>query len=194
MRISVSRNLIENHKTIEWRRNFDWIPNHDLNIIIGNNGSGKSFLIKSLIDTYCDGAVYDTIIDTVAWSKEEANLINKNLESTRLEYYYEELYNNYCLIDKHRRQKIYKNDLSDGERNYLTCLCIAYAIKKRKQCLIIDDIESNMHIRLQKDLISTMFKINPKLQLICTTHSPEIVCLHKKACIQIEDTFKKEEK
>lgn len=63
--------------------------------------------------------------------------------------------------------------LSSGEKHLINILVSAMEIEE--STLIIDEPEISMHIDWQKDLVRYIRALNPKCQLICATHSPEIM-------------------
>jgi predicted ATPase len=63
--------------------------------------------------------------------------------------------------------------LSSGEKQLIF---IAFnALVASNHCLIIDEPELSMHIEWQKKLVATLRDLNPEMQLIMATHSPEIM-------------------
>lgn len=63
--------------------------------------------------------------------------------------------------------------LSSGEKQLL--FIALYALTAGNHCLIIDEPELSMHVEWQKKLVATLRTLNPKVQLIMATHSPEIM-------------------
>jgi len=63
--------------------------------------------------------------------------------------------------------------LSSGEKQLLF---LAFnALTGGNHSLVIDEPELSMHVDWQKRLVSTLLGLNPKIQLIMATHSPEIM-------------------
>lgn len=63
--------------------------------------------------------------------------------------------------------------LSSGEKQLLF---IAFsALTGGNHSLIVDEPELSMHVDWQKQLVSTLLGLNPRVQLIMATHSPEIM-------------------
>jgi predicted ATP-binding protein involved in virulence len=65
------------------------------------------------------------------------------------------------------------SSLSSGEKQLLF---LAFnALTGGNHSLIIDEPELSMHVDWQKRLVSTLLGLNPTIQLIMATHSPEIM-------------------
>ncbi len=71
------------------------------------------------------------------------------------------------------KQDIGLTNLSSGEKHLMKILIEALMVKKSS--LLIDEPELSLHIDWQRDFISALNHINPECQLICATHSPEIM-------------------
>lgn len=63
--------------------------------------------------------------------------------------------------------------LSSGEKQLL--FIALHALVGGDNCLMVDEPELSMHVDWQKRLIATLRDLNPRLQLIMATHSPEIM-------------------
>lgn len=63
--------------------------------------------------------------------------------------------------------------LSSGEKQLL--FIALHALVGRNHSLIVDEPELSMHVDWQKKLISILRDLNPQIQLIMATHSPEIM-------------------
>lgn len=63
--------------------------------------------------------------------------------------------------------------LSSGEKQLL--FIALFALTASNHSLIIDEPELSMHVDWQKKLVATLRDLNPHLQLIMATHSPEIM-------------------
>jgi predicted ATP-dependent endonuclease of OLD family len=63
--------------------------------------------------------------------------------------------------------------LSSGEKQLI--LIALEALVTRNHVLLIDEPELSMHIDWQKRLIPLLIQLNPSMQLIIATHSPEIM-------------------
>ena len=62
--------------------------------------------------------------------------------------------------------------LSSGEKHILRILFEVMSVER--STLIIDEPEISLHIDWQRELIKAIMELNPQLQLIVATHSPEI--------------------
>jgi energy-coupling factor transporter ATP-binding protein EcfA2 len=63
--------------------------------------------------------------------------------------------------------------LSSGEKQLL--FVALHALIGGNNCLIVDEPELSMHVEWQRKLVATLRELNPRLQLIMATHSPEIM-------------------
>ena len=63
--------------------------------------------------------------------------------------------------------------LSSGEKQLLRLLI--ECLGAQGDCIVIDEPELSLHIDWQNDLIEAMRVVNPNLQIILATHSPEIM-------------------
>jgi len=70
-------------------------------------------------------------------------------------------------------KKISLSLLSSGEKQLL--FIALHALVGRNHCLMVDEPELSMHVDWQKKLVATLRDLNPRLQLIMATHSPEIM-------------------
>jgi predicted ATP-dependent endonuclease of OLD family len=69
--------------------------------------------------------------------------------------------------------KIGLQSLSSGEKHILRILF--EVMGSGRSSLIIDEPELSLHIDWQRELIKAIMELNPELQLIVATHSPEIM-------------------
>lgn len=66
------------------------------------------------------------------------------------------------------------NKLSAGEKQLLLILFKVFLMEEKPYILLMDEPEISMHLIWQQDLIQTIRKLNPNIQLIISTHSPSI--------------------
>lgn len=64
--------------------------------------------------------------------------------------------------------------LSSGEKQLLLILFTVFLMEEQPYILLMDEPEISLHIGWQQELIDVLRKLNPKCQLIMTTHSPSI--------------------
>jgi predicted ATP-dependent endonuclease of OLD family len=69
--------------------------------------------------------------------------------------------------------KIDLPSLSSGEKQLF--LIALESLKSGDHALIIDEPELSMHVDWQRKLVASLLELNPKMQLIIATHSPEIM-------------------
>ena len=66
------------------------------------------------------------------------------------------------------------DQLSSGEKQLLLILTTVFLQEEKPNVLLMDEPEISLHIGWQDQLISILRELNPKCQLILTTHSPNI--------------------
>ncbi len=67
------------------------------------------------------------------------------------------------------------HDLSSGEKQLVIILGEALLQQSQIAVYITDEPELSMHISWQEKLIENVKKLNPNAQIICATHSPDVV-------------------
>lgn len=79
-------------------------------------------------------------------------------------------------------------DLSSGEKQIfilLANLVINLSNETQEGIYIIDEPELSLHMEWQMKLVDSIFKINPKVQLIFATHSPDIISYYNDHAIRL---------
>lgn len=82
--------------------------------------------------------------------------------------------NNSSLIFHQNDQIIRLEQLSSGEKQVLLILLKVFLLEKQPAILLMDEPEISLHIRWQREIIDKLRQLNPKCQLIISTHSPSI--------------------
>ncbi len=77
------------------------------------------------------------------------------------------------VIETDAKTKIDLPSLSSGEKQLF--FIALEAISAGSHSLMIDEPELSMHIDWQKKLVQSLRELNPRMQLIMATHSPEIM-------------------
>lgn len=65
--------------------------------------------------------------------------------------------------------------LSSGEKQILVILLTVLVQNGEPYALFMDEPEASMHVEWQQNLIDLILELNPKVQIILTTHSPALV-------------------
>ena len=65
--------------------------------------------------------------------------------------------------------------LSSGEKQMLAILLTVLVEDEQPYVLFMDEPEVSLHIEWQKRLIDMVLELNPKVQIILTTHSPAVI-------------------
>lgn len=82
----------------------------------------------------------------------------------------------YIISDIARRLLI----LNKGEANF----------KNHAGVVLIDEIDLHLHPKWQREILSTLSSVFPKIQFICTTHSPQVLSsVTKNKVVEIDDEF-----
>lgn len=66
-------------------------------------------------------------------------------------------------------------DFSKGEKTLLCLLLVAYLSRKENMVFLLDEPDLSLHIRWQRQLLSSLRKLAPVAQFIVATHSPALV-------------------
>ena len=93
-------------------------------------------------------------------------------------------------IENKKQKDIEITKLSSGEKQLLILLLETLLQKNTPQIYIIDEPELSLHISWQRNIIKSILELNPNVQLIVATHSPEIVAYYKNKIINMESIIK----
>lgn len=95
--------------------------------------------------------------------------------------------NNELVAVTQSDKRIPINRLSSGEKQLLIILGEAL-LKRGEPCIYIaDEPELSLHVTWQEKLIANLRQINPNAQIICATHSPDIVSTFNDKVFDMED-------
>lgn len=86
---------------------------------------------------------------------------------------------------KERRQ-LSLTSLSSGEKQLLILLTESLLQQKQPYVFIADEPELSLHIEWQRNLISSIRRLNPQAQIIFATHAPEIAGNYSNRLINME--------
>lgn len=147
----------------------------DINIITGFNGSGKTTLLNKILSLNEESSsMYNRLnglppnfIDYPEVLK-ELNGYFENLNKTLL------IRNNELLCEIEGKEYPC-SVLSENERYLIDLLFWVYVSSQEYDTLLIDNIETGLHIDFQEDLLSSLLKLAPETQFFIVTHSPSIV-------------------
>jgi len=87
------------------------------------------------------------------------------------------------------RKTLKLTDLSSGEKQLIIILGEALLQQSRSWIYMADEPELSLHVTWQSCLIDVLKKINPNAQIICATHSPDIVGKYNERAIDVVDKF-----
>jgi ABC-type cobalamin/Fe3+-siderophores transport system ATPase subunit len=91
----------------------------------------------------------------------------------------------YLGVDENGQDKIHSiNDLSSGERNFLTMLSLFLVFEQQRNFIIIDEPEISLNMKWQRKILPLFNELSPNSQIIVATHSPSIA--HKKSNYLVE--------
>lgn len=93
--------------------------------------------------------------------------------------------------------------LSDGERGVLSMVLdiarrlsqanpnLEHPLRDGKGIILIDELDLHLHPKWQRTIVENLTRVFPKLQFICTTHSPQIIgeVPHEKITIINNETY-----
>ncbi len=78
-------------------------------------------------------------------------------------------------------------DLSSGEKQFFIMLAEALLERGSRTLLFIDEPEISLHINWQSRLVKDLITLNPNVQLILATHSPDVVATNHSAVVRMEE-------
>jgi predicted ATPase len=81
-------------------------------------------------------------------------------------------------------------ELSSGEKQLIIILGEALLQQSTPWIYIADEPELSLHIKWQENLIENLRKLNPYAQIICATHSPDVVGMFSDKVFDMEDQIK----
>lgn len=84
------------------------------------------------------------------------------------------------------RKQLSLSSLSSGEKQLLILLTETLLQQKQSYIFIADEPELSLHIEWQRNLISSIRKLNPHTQIIFATHAPEIAGNYSNKLINME--------
>ncbi|AQT68036.1 hemin importer ATP-binding subunit [Anaerohalosphaera lusitana] len=70
------------------------------------------------------------------------------------------------------------NNFSSGEKQLLIMLGEALLQESKAWVYIADEPELSLHVSWQEKLVSNLLTLNPRAQILCATHSPDIVSVY----------------
>lgn len=77
--------------------------------------------------------------------------------------------------------------LSSGEKQLIIILGEALLQQSEPWVYIADEPELSLHIKWQENLISNLRMLNPNAQILCATHSPDVVSTFSENVFNMED-------
>ena len=118
------------------------------------------------------------------WFKDFENLLQEIFEDDNLTLQFEQE-KNYTFKIKKNNQSFGFNEMSDGFKAILNIVAdlilrmqdggnVSRAYMK-KGIVLIDEIETHLHLELQKMVLPFLTKVFPNIQFIVTTHSPFVL-------------------
>lgn len=123
-----------------------------------------------------------TVEEVDNWFSTFEHFLQEIFEDTSLKLEFDSQNFDFNIIQKNR-DKFNLNALSDGYSailNIITELIIRMEKKSSRTfdlqgIVLIDEIETHLHIELQKLILPFLIKVFPKIQFIVTTHSPFVL-------------------
>lgn len=185
-------------------------PHEYFNIIVGENGTGKSDLIKYL-EEFLKGPAGEDVYNLTVFindctNKEVIKLINyyvhekfKTIDRVYLHRFLSNaeifckskfVYENGELLVERGGAKRDLDWLSSGELRYLSLILPVCISGNRAVIFVADDIETHLSVQGQEHLLTTFHEINPNVQFFITTHSPSIFIEHEDDVLYIDDILK----
>lgn len=179
-----------------------WDLRPDVNILSGVNGIGKSTILRKMAEELSGNDVPGV---SFIFEPADADGMNHDMIRAGMEGRLERLLNQYayCKADRatffrvtdelfavtdktivrNNTEILFNQDdeiltpdkLSSGERQMLIILLTVLVQEGKPFVLFLDEPEISLHFEWQERLISIIRELNPRTQLVLTTHSPAII-------------------
>lgn len=137
----------------------------------------KYYRYKSGISNTVQQLVIEKKIEEAGKQYSLLNLMKELLETLfqNKKWYEDEKDNKVKFILNEDGSVLNCTELSSGEKQLLI-IFISTLIQKNRKCITFwDEPEISLHIGWQQQLINTMQKLNPNMQMIIATHSPALL-------------------
>lgn len=184
------------------KKHIFWTLRPDVNILSGVNGIGKSTIIRKMVEKL-SGAELPSV--TFTFEPADAEQIGYDLIRAGMPGKLERLLNGYAYsktdrstffrvadelfavtektIIPNETEILFRQDdevltteqLSSGERQMLIILLSVLLQEGKPYVLFLDEPEISLHFEWQERLISIIRELNPKVQVVLSTHSPAII-------------------
>lgn len=97
--------------------------------------------------------------------------------------------NNEIFVTTESGRQFPVKQLSSGEKQLFIILGEALLQKNAAWVYIADEPELSLHVSWQETLIENLRMINPMAQIICATHSPDVVSVFEEKVFNMEDVI-----
>jgi predicted ATP-binding protein involved in virulence len=87
-------------------------------------------------------------------------------------------------------KKLSIRDLSSGEKQLVIILGEALLQQSTPWIYIADEPELSLHVKWQEKLIENLRRLNPQAQIVCATHSPDVVSTFADKVFDMESQIK----
>lgn len=145
----------------------------ELNGVIMQNKSNNSFNNYLMRQLYESQEKSKIIKDN---TQELFDMINEFFKETGKTIEVDKVNNSYLSFRINGRDEVINHtQLSSGEKQILLILIKVFLQEKQPAIVLMDEPEQSLHIGWQQSLIEAIRELNPKCQLIITTHSPSIL-------------------
>ena len=94
------------------------------------------------------------------------------------------------VIKTNQNQLIRLLDLSSGEKQLIIFLFEVLLFDEKAFTFVADEPELSLHVDWQENLVDNILNLNPSIQIIFATHSPDIVSRHSQYAIEMEKYLK----
>lgn len=150
-------------------KNVSWDLSSKVNILGGENGSGKSTILKSCYFILKDKCIKEA---DLAKLSEEISIEFVNgykLNWNRLAY-------DSIQLKRNGNEKVLSYvDLSMGEKQLILILLMVCNTANDTCIFFMDEPDLGMHVEWKEILIRELNKLNPNMQMIVSTHAPSMV-------------------
>lgn len=80
--------------------------------------------------------------------------------------------------------------LSSGEKQLVIILGEALLQQSAPWIYITDEPELSLHVKWQEKLVENLRRLNPQAQIVCATHSPDVVSTFAKKVLDMETVIR----
>lgn len=143
---------------------------------------------KSLLETKIYRALLLSILEKAEEPNSALDSVNKLIKMFSDHLYYDKklvVDNDRVYIDIGDGHSHDLEELSSGERNFLSMLTLFLVLGQDRDFLIIDEPEISMNLKWQREFLPMISELNPQAQIIVASHSPAIASKNSNYLVEL---------